>query len=54
MTAQCCNCQKVRSPQGWRMPIKAELITKQVTHTYCPTCYSEARLYIEKWKRDNA
>lgn len=51
MTVQCCKCQRVRNPEGWEKPIKANLIGESTSHTYCPSCYAYFRLEMEKHKR---
>ena len=51
MTAQCCCCQKVRSPKGWKNPGKGDIAPENVSHTYCPACYAEFRTELEQWKK---
>ena len=54
MTTQCCNCHRVKSPKGWKNPRDNEFAPDTVSHTYCPACYSEFRVELAEWQKNNA
>lgn len=52
MTVQCCKCKKVKSSRGWARP--AGVLDGDVSHTYCPVCFKQARAEIMEeiqWSR---
>lgn len=51
MTVQCCSCQKIRSPKGWKNPDEIDFDPEETSHTYCPACYSDLRGELERWKK---
>ena len=44
MTVQCCVCKKVKVEEEWTQ--NGTEAATQVSHTYFPVCYSEARVQL--------